>query len=770
VPLVWLRLLLGSVLRALALLLLKAPREAWDETAATVSALARPHRVWSGRRRRRGVRLPRRHRRRVRRLLAPWWAPYAHGLELLAQLAAEAVEAVGERGRGGREPGGPGAGPEIGPELGPETGAETGPVADEAQNLTVAPGRVGRLLRRPMGVAVSVLVLLSLFAGPQLFGAGLLQGGALLPAPPGAADWWRTYAESWHPVAQGGDAAAPPYLAVLGALATLLLGKAWLVVHLLFGLAVPLTALAGYALTRRVVASRALAVWAALTYGLLPVLTGAVAQGRLGTVAAAMVTPLLARCALGVTGAATAAGRWRAAVGSGLLLAVLAAFVPLALPAALLLAAAYWPAAGLDRALLVRLLAAAATAVLLLLPWLWHLGVHVGGWSAAEAGWEGGLPQTIAASRLQVLLGRPGGPGQAPAWLAAPLVLAALAALLRTDRRAVVLRAWAVGLAGLAVAALQQRAGGWPGYALLVVQGSAVVAAAAAADGWSQRLGGASFGWRQPVVAVVALATALTPLLAAGWWLTDDGSLLRRDQALAVPAFMADAQRTPTAPRTLLVSGDGPGLAVHLARGPGLYVGQDAVAPRRPRGLTALAARLVTEPAPQDVAALATYGVGYVLLRDAGDDTVAALDGAPGLVRSSAGELPGTAWRLDARPGPVRLAAGSGAGPVPELRARVLPGDAGAVRHRIGAHGATRTLTLGEQVDDGWRARLSGRDLAPRTVHGWAQGFRVPAGGGELVVEHESSRGWWLAGQLVVLLLALVLVAPGRRRAADEAL
>jgi hypothetical protein len=448
---------------------------------------------------------------------------------------------------------------------------------------------------------------------------------------------------------------------------------------------------------------------------------------------------------------------------------VLASFVPLALPMAIVLAACRWLATGQDRTLLPRLSAAIGTAVLLLLPWLLEVGFGVTAWSLAEAGWEQGLAAAYPQSRIDLLLGRPGGPGQAPGWLTAGLVLAALAALLRPDRRRLVLRAWTVGLAALAVAVLQQRAGTWPGFALLLVYGAAVVAAAAVADGAQQRLGGASFSWRQPLVVVVAVVTAVTPLLAAGWWLLFSGpGLLHRDRPLPLPAFMADAQRGATAPRTLVLSAEGRGMSVHLSRGPGLYVGQDAVAPPLASSLTDLAARLVTEPSPQDVSALARFGVGYVLLIAGDTAEVSAVDGAAGLVRSSEGAMPRTtAWRLDAEAGPVRLEE-PGAGRDGSFGASVLPGETGSVHTRVDSSGGRRTLTLGEQADAGWEATLDGEPLQAGTADGWAQSFTVPAGGGDLEVEHDGLRPWWLGEQAVVLLLALVMVTPGRRRT-DEA-
>lgn len=748
-PLVAVRLLLGSMLRAVGLLLLKAPREAWDELGAIGAVLGRPGRLWSGRRRRRATR---RRGGRVRPLLAPWWTPYGHGLDLVGQVVVEAFEALSDRGRR------------------PTRGVETGPVAEEAEDLPIGPGVLSWLAGRPMAIAVVVLTLASLVAGADLFGAGVLHGGALLPTPPSAEDWWRTYVESWHPVAAGSDVPAPPYVAVLAALGTAAFGKAWLVTEVLFGFAVPLTALSGYVLLRRVVASRPVAVWAAVTYGLLPVLSGAVGQGRLGTVVAAIVLPLLVRCALAVRRAATEPERWRAVVGTGLLLALQAAFVPVSLPLAAALALAYWLATGRPRHLARPLAAVPLVAALLLMPWLLHLGLDPVRWAAAEAGYADGITAVIRATAVDVALGRPGGPGQAPGWLTVGLLLAAALALLRRDRRDVVLGSWAVAVAALAVVVWQQQAGAWPGFAVVLVQGAVIMASAAAADGVLDRLADASFGWRQPVAAVVAVAALVAPALGAGWWLVGDAEgELTRSGALRIPSFMADAQQLPAAPRTLQLSGEGSALTAHLSRGPGLYVGQDAVAPAAPRGLTRLAARLVTEPAPDDVARLARYGVGFVLLLGADREAVTALDGAPGLVRSSAGALDGEAWRVDGPAGPVRL--GPPDGDPRAVRVFAEPPDGLDVG--LTAAGPDESvepgaiLSLGEAHDDDWQAYLDGDALTSRPVDGSVQAFPLPgdaAPQGHLVVKHDNGRVWWLALQALTLLVALVLAGPGRRR------
>ena len=108
----------------------------------------------------------------------------------------------------------------------------------------------------------------------------------------------------------------------------MLLGSAERAVDLVLLAAVPLAGLTAYLALRRVVASVPLRVWGAVTYALLPSVLGAVATGRLGTsvvAGAAAPTAVAAGRALGVDGEPAS---WRAAWAAGLLVAVMAAFVP----------------------------------------------------------------------------------------------------------------------------------------------------------------------------------------------------------------------------------------------------------------------------------------------------------------------------------------------------------------------------------------------------------------------------------------------------------
>src|SRR6185295_18441338 len=131
------------------------------------------------------------------------------------------------------------------------------------------------------------------------------------------------------------------------------------------------------------------------------------------------------------------------------------------------------------------------------------------------------------------------------------VVLAALAALLRRDRRRLVLAGWAAALVGLLAALVQTRVSvssptlnasvpAWSGPVLLVAGAGLVVAATVGAEGARARLASINFGWRQPVALMLTIVAGLAPILAAGWWLVDgaDDPLSRRDPVL-LPAFIA---------------------------------------------------------------------------------------------------------------------------------------------------------------------------------------------------------------------------------------
>jgi hypothetical protein len=82
---------------------------------------------------------------------------------------------------------------------------------------------------------------------------------------------------------------------------------------------------------------------------------------------------------------------------------------------------------------------------------------------------------------------------------------------------------------------------------------------------------------------------------------------------------------------------------------------------------------------------------------------------------------------------------------------------------------AGRIAVLADTRDDGWRARLDGRALPPRTYGGWAQAFELPATGGRLEVTHDQGgRTLLLWLQLAAAALVLLLALPKARTRVDD--
>ncbi|MGW7191327.1 glycosyltransferase family 2 protein, partial [Streptomyces sp. NPDC054838] len=510
-PYVLLRLITGTLLRTLGYLIGKAPGQAVDEFTGLLATLLRPGRILGARKARRRPAVPAAE-------LRPLFPPPG------STLRANTEQLAGYFGAdGGSDPGGASRHGAAGP---------LEPGSEDADYLEIEQfGRLKRVARKPAPVLFALLLLVSLIACRALLFGGSLMGGALLPAPDRGLDLWRAYTSDWQPVAAGTTAGAPPYLAVLGAVAALLFGSAQAALTLLLVCSVPLAGLTAYFASRPLVESRLLRAWAAIAYAFLPAVTGALAGGRLGTAVLAVLLPLIARSAATAFGLGAAAGSpdggWRAVWTTTLLLTLASAFTPVVWPlAAVLGVAALLTRPARRAAYALKLLAVLAVPLLALAPWSLGLLTHPDRFLR-----EAGLPYgSGSATALDLLGAGPGGPGTTGAALLLGVVLAALAALLRADRRFAVRAAWTTALTALLLAVLLNRSA-WAGPATLVYGLALLAAAVVGADGAKERVAARSFGWRQPLAALIALGAAAGPLLCAAGWMVSgaDGPLRRRD-------------------------------------------------------------------------------------------------------------------------------------------------------------------------------------------------------------------------------------------------
>jgi hypothetical protein len=630
-----------------------------------------------------------------------------------------------------------------------------------------------------------------------------LQGGALLPAPPGASDLWQLFVQPWHSVGVGSSIDTPPWVAVIAGSSVVTLGRPGLLVSLLLVLAVPLAGVSAYVLLRRLTGSRRLRLWGSAAYALLPAVTGAVAAGRLGTAVVAWLLPLLVLAGWRLRPGPDAVPTWRSVGGTGLLLALAVAFVPLVWVAAVVAVLLTGFLARPSRPWWVRAAAVVVVPVAVLVPWSLTFFAHPAS-VLLEAGAVGPGLSDPGLPTWAVVLAAPGGPGVPALWVTVGLVVAGLVALVVGRRRRVVAIAWLGALLGLGlgllavvvrvqVASIGTSVTPWPGVATLLVGGGLVVAGVVGAEGLQTALGSRAFGWRQPVaVTVVVLAVAAPAVAAVGWIDRGAGGPLTRQEADVLPAFVVAASETPAQPSTLILAAS-PGRPVTYAllRGGGNTLGEADVAPSVSASgpLESLVEDLASGSAGDDVPArLATYGAGYVLVVPPADPTLAsALDSAPGLERLAATD--GSAlWGVSGDPSRVRVQLSDGtavqvpAGPVDATA--TLP--TASVASAAGGTPLSRVLALADAADPSWRASLDGTaltalgadepavteppvpDYAGPTAT-WAQRFTLPAAGGALTLSYDgTARERWLFAEALLFGAVVVLALPSRRRESTE--
>ena len=438
-------------------------------------------------------------------------------------------------------------------------------------------------------VTVVVVVIAALIASRRLFTDGALVGPGLLPAAPD-----RSTAFSPWLVPVGDWFQGPPRRGAQAALSSILVGRPeWATTVLVAG-TVPLTLLAVWPLTARLLEDRRVRLWAGVSYALLPVLLGGSTQGRLGLAVAAILLPLVTHGLLGVVRGAVAGHRWRAAWGAGVALALLAAYQPMVAPLAVLALLVAGVVVGIEHgrsavgAVAARGALTLGVLVLALLPWWptlfarptwWLLGPDSGLDGAAEAPgvWE-------------FLLGRPGGEGMPPLWVSAIVVgmlwLVALAGAILRPTTTGLRGSWAVAICGLALAIGVTRfvvpsgaAELWvrPSAAvpLLMALGALVMAGAVGVDAVADDLSRRDFSWAQPAAALAAVVMVLVTVLGAGWWVVAGGSEpSARNTEHLVPSFVTDELSRQPGTRGLAVEVGQDGTARHVViTGSGIHLG-----------------------------------------------------------------------------------------------------------------------------------------------------------------------------------------------------
>ncbi len=616
----YVRLFVGSMLRFFGFLLGKDPESASDELLALRSVYLHPLELREARRTRAATAT--RSVADFRYLFPPFWLPYRHGFDAIveatvAMVKPEAVETTGRRSA-----------------FDDETPRDEQP--EEQPSFAY---------RHPWLITCLALTALAVVAGRGLFSgpdaASVLHGGALPPAPDSAGDWWRAIIERSQPVGLGSTSIAPAFLVPLMLAATPVWAVPGVIVATLMLFAVPLAGLTAHRLGRRLTTHRAHRIVWAVSYALSIVAVGAVAEGRLGTVVALIVLPIVANTAIQLVDDPG----WQKGVRLGIWIAVASAFAPVAF---LLCVLGLGLLVFLERKWVLRdVLIALVTSAALLGPWLGQRVLH-----PARMWWEAGFPIEAHASVLDLVYGRGGGPGAAPFWFSIGLpVVAALAIVPRRTRHQVLL-CWVIALTGLAVAVLGNamafttpfgpaRIAAWVGLPLVIWVAGLLTAVMLAVP--------EVMGLPRAALTTLAVAVLLVPVGIGGWWLVRgvDRPLVNAVPD-TVPAYIA-----ANAGSTLVVTGSvEQGANVRVVAGSGPFLGLEAAAPSRDRARTlqTTASRLLARPAPEDVQRLSDLGISAIYAPDVDPGIARRIDGAPGLRPAGSDSPRSRVWMLPGEP------------------------------------------------------------------------------------------------------------------------
>ncbi|WP_090067316.1 glycosyltransferase family 2 protein [Lentzea flaviverrucosa] len=602
---------------------------------------------------------------------------------------------------------------------------------------------------RSLLLAPPVLLLLSLSAVAVIANwsrLGLdLAGGRLLPVG-SAGSVWSTYLSSWHPVFGGTAAPAPAALAVLGLIPG---GPSFAVAMMLLG-DIPLAALSAYIASRGLRVRRSVRAVVAAFYGLLPVATTAVAEGRLDVVVVHIVTPVVFAGVYAVLRASSTHAWLPMASGTAIGVAVLGAFSPLTHVVVIVGALGGFIAVTGGARRIAALFVIVLLPMGLLLPWpavlLQHPEMVLNGLGAA---FESPPPNLIVCSVF---------------------VAAAFAAAVLRPNASMLPGLTVIVLAVGALAAVAA-VGAWPGTPLVILAwGLVCVVLAGCQRGVTPGVAGQARVRR--AVYVVGVVT-LVSLGVAGFLDLRTGPL-KADGGLALNASLtAELERSG---RSVLILGS----PVRQVAGRMPAFGDDDLVPTvsSPARLRRWNSSLLDGAAPAVKVALgqaASSGVTFVVVPS---------EEASARIRSAAGELVSEAPRaLDGRPVlRMRLVADTGVLLAPDLARRARtggepPSELGAdgvapvnvslpdVAVRVSPGGEGRVLVLAAEDEPGWQISVDGAQVPVVRAWGHLVGVPLPSGGAEVRVSVSSTlRDFLLLGQAAAALFTLLTAVPTRRR------
>ena len=628
--------------------------------------------------------------------------------------------------------------------------------------------KIRALTKQPLLFGILVTLIISTLYSRNRF--GLLSGGALPISTDSAKDLITSYANSWHLIGLGSGNAAPSWIPLIGFASLITAGNPQLLITIAYFLIPTLLFVFFYRTARKYALTNYSSVFAAIIYSLSPVVLTAINQGRIGTIATAILLPPIFtlleknKKLINLT--------WRKIYSITLIAGIAGAFSPLFLSCWLLfqisvfvhlyLTTTNWRAyklqgivSNLNNDEFKKRFALLITPLLIDIPNSLNLIRH-----PITALREPGL--SISSSDWSsVILFNPGGSSSPALYICAPFLLYLLISLISFDQR----KSAKISIVAIALAATlssyfidgngssSQRV--WSGPLIIFAQILALLSIFAIAERILPQLRRSNFGFKHIASAATVLVTIISMVLITTWATTvGANSLVRANQEQVIPAFITDLASTNEKPKTLVIRKNSEQLQYFVTRGEDLKLGDPDISSKTPEQVHNAIVDLVNGIGANSGQLLGFYGIQYIFMKNPADaGLVRTIDGIGGFTRSSATK-DGVVWKINNSHARVTYSNNKGQYfPInfDDSSIAYVPGDG--------------VIILAEKFDKAWELLLEGKLIkADENQYGLPE-FKIPNKGNISLVHNGTNRRAWVSLQLIVIITVIILALPsGRRR------
>ena len=629
--------------------------------------------------------------------------------------------------------------------------------------------KIRALAKQPFLFGILVVTIFTILYSRNRFGS--LSGGVLPVAPDSAMYLIRDFVSSWHLVGLGSSEPAPLWLLITAGASFITAGNPQVFIYLFF-LSIPVILYClAYRSARKYSLTNYSATFVGFIYAISPVVLASINQGRIGTLAVAILLPIIFTSLYKHNSLTTL--KWRKLYLITILAGVSATFSPIFLLFwfyyhlfqlvvfyfGLKNSKSYqWEIIlkNLSHEEIKKRAALIFTPVLINLPI--SLSVLASPFSKLL---EPGLSLS-AGEPISVLLFNPGGPTSPSLYVFAPFILFLLITLITKDQRsngllALVALVLSITLSSYFVSSNNSSAQRvWTGSLLVLAQFILLLSIFSIAEKLLPQLRRINLGYKHFISAVTAITTISSALLITGWGVTvGANSLVRTDNEQVIPAFISDLATTNEKPKTLVVRKNQDQVKYFISRGSDLIIGDPDVSTRTPEIVHKSVVDLFNGIGASSSQVLGSYGIQYIFMKDPADPAlVRTIDGIGGFTRSSSTK-DGVIWKVNNAKARIVFKNSSG-------KFSTINSTDKSANGYVSSDGF---VIVAEKYDPSWKLLLNGRNVPLEKNEFGQPVFKIDQPGEILVTHDGTARRGWISIQLIVILSVVILALPsGRKR------